>query len=336
MPWQKQIVNKFKFLIIFFILGIPLATSWFYYLAHAAYALPYKPYEFSVEPGSSLKKIAVKLAEEKVIPSAWLFLLLSRITEQETAIKAGDYLLNSDISPLRLLEYLVKGDSQRNEIRFIEGWTFAQIRETLNNHSGIKHDTLHLSEAEIAALLGANQKNLEGLLFPDTYFFMKNSSDLSIIKRSYDKMQNHLQVAWSLKKESLPIKNEYEGLILASIIEKETGKDSDRELIAAVFINRLRLGMKLQTDPTVIYGLGDKFDGNLRKQDLVTDHAYNTYTRLGLPPTPIAMPGLASIQAALNPAENNLLYFVAKGNGESHFSKNLKEHNMAVQKYQKR
>ncbi|MBK7354144.1 MAG: endolytic transglycosylase MltG [Nitrosomonas sp.] len=335
MPWQKQIVNKFRLLIFFFILVILLTASWFYYLAYAKYVLPYKPYEFSVEPGSSLKKIAVKLAEENVIPSAWLFLLLSRITEQETAIKAGDYLLYKDISPLQLLDYLVKGDSQRNEIRFIEGWTFAQIRETLNNHPEIRHDTLYLSEAEIAALLGESQKKLEGMLFPDTYFFMKNSSDLSIIKRSYDKMQNHLKTAWLSKKEPLPIKSEYEGLILASIIEKETGKDSDRELIAAVFINRLRLGMKLQTDPTVIYGLGDKFDGNLRKQDLVTDHAYNTYTRLGLPPTPIAMPGLASIRAVFNPAENNLLYFVAKGNGESHFSKNLKEHNMAVQKYQK-
>lgn len=336
MLWQKQIVKKLKLLIISSILGILLIISWFYYLAHAAYTLPYKPYEFSVESGSSLKKIAVKLAEENVIPSAWLFLLLSKITEQETAIKAGDYSLDGDISPLQLLEYLVKGDSQRNEIRFIEGWTFTQIRETLNKHPEIKHDTLHLGEAEIAVLLGANQKNLEGLLFPDTYFFMRNSSDLSIIKRSYDKMQEHLKAAWSSRKESLPIKSEYEGLILASIIEKETGKDSDRELIAAVFINRLRLGMKLQTDPTVIYGLGDKFDGNLRKQDLVTDHAYNTYTRLGLPPTPIAVPGLASIRAAFNPAEDNLLYFVAKGNGESYFSKNLKEHNMAVQKYQKR
>ncbi len=336
MLWQKQIVNQLKFLIISFIVGILLSASWVYYLAHTKYTLPYKPYEFSVEPGSSLRKIAVKLAEENVIPSVWLFLLLSKITEQEAAIKAGDYMLTADISPFQLLEYLVKGDSLRNEIRFIEGWTFVQIRETLNNHPGIKHDTMHLNEAEIALLLGSKESKLEGLIFPDTYFFMKNSSDISILKRSYEKMQNHLKAAWTSRQASLPINNEYEGLILASIIEKETGKDSDRELVAAVFINRLRLGMRLQTDPTVIYGLGEKFDGNLRKQDLVTDHAYNTYTRFGLPPTPIAMPGLASIRAAFNPAEDNSLYFVAKGNGESYFSKSLKEHNMAVQKYQKR
>jgi UPF0755 protein len=174
------------------------------------------------------------------------------------------------------------------------------------------------------------------LFFPDTYFFAKGSSDVAILKRAYRVMQNHLDAAWAERAAGLPLSDPYQALILASIVEKETGRESDRAMVAAVFVNRLRANMLLQTDPSVIYGLGEKFDGNLRKKDLLADHAYNTYTRPGLPPTPIAMPGLASIRAALNPAKTNSLYFVSKGNGESHFSNNLTEHNQAVFKYQKR
>jgi UPF0755 protein len=206
----------------------------------------------------------------------------------------------------------------------------------LDEHPAIQHETSGLSNAELLKLIGTNESEIEGIFFPDTYFFTKNSSDLTILKRAYHVMQRHLKTEWLSKQKSLPLKNIYEGLILASIIEKETGKDEERTRVAAVFINRLRHNMKLQTDPTVIYGMGDKFDGNLRKIDLQTDHIYNTYTRPGLPPTPIAMPGLASIRAAFNPAMTNELYFVARGDGTSHFSPTLEEHNRAVFKYQKK
>ena len=184
-------------------------------------------------------------------------------------------------------------------------------------------------------LIGASETMAEGLFSPDTYYFVRGNSDVAILKRAYHAMQNNLNTAWTGRATNLPLTDSYQALILASIVEKETGRESDRTNVAGVFINRLRIGMRLQTDPTVIYGLGDKFDGNLRKKDLLTDQEYNTYTRSGLPPTPIALPGMASIQAALNPAKTSSLYFVGKGNGESHFSSNLTDHNRAVSKYQR-
>jgi len=192
-----------------------------------------------------------------------------------------------------------------------------------------------MSDQEILKSIGATETVAEGLFFPDTYYFIRDSSDIEILQRAYQTMQNHLQSSWSSRAESLPLATPYEALILASLIEKETGLESDRTTISGVFINRLRKGMRLQTDPTIIYGLGEQFDGNLRKKDLLADQEYNTYTRAGLPPTPIALPSLASIRAALNPAETDALYFVAKGNGESQFSSNLADHNKAVNKYQK-
>ncbi|AKH37501.1 MULTISPECIES: endolytic transglycosylase MltG [Nitrosomonas] len=331
----KRLSRKLKLLFLSIFIGIIFFIGWFYYLANAATQLPFIPYEFSIESGSNLKDISNQLVADHLLPNAWSFILLSKMLGYESLIKAGEYVLIEDASPLQLLEYLVKGDIRQNEIRFIEGWTFSELRKALDEHPAIRHDTLNLGEQEILQLIGASELKAEGLFFPDTYFFPRNSNDVSILKRAYHTMQNHLKIAWSSRKESLPLKSEYEGLILASIIEKETGKKSDRSMIAGVLINRLRLGMKLQVDPTVIYGIGQDFDGNLRKQDLLTDQEYNTYMRSGLPPSPIAMPGLASIQAAFNPAETDALYFVAKGNGESHFSTNLKDHNRAVHKYQK-
>lgn len=205
----------------------------------------------------------------------------------------------------------------------------------LDVHPALRHESGKLGNPEILRAIGAEESSAEGLFFPDTYFFTRNSSDLVILQRAYQAMQQHLETAWLARQPSLPLKNRYEGLILASIIEKETGTDGERSQIAGVFINRLRHNMRLQTDPTVIYGMGEKFDGNLRKTDLQTDHEYNTYTRSGLPPTPIAIPGLASIRAAFNPAITDELYFVARGDGTSHFSSTLEEHNRAVVKYQK-
>ncbi len=322
--------------LIFLVLLIAtLFSGWLYLHVHSEINLPATPYEFTIAPGSNLKQVSKQLSNAGVLVHDWSFVLLSRYMGNESEIKAGDYTLTEKISQVALLKYLIEGDVKQNEIKFLEGWSFSQVRELLNTHPAIKNDTASLSEHEILQLIGATETAAEGLFFPDTYYFIRDSSDLEILQRAYHTMQNHLQSAWSTRQESLPLKTPYEALILASIVEKETGLESDRAEIAGVFINRLRIGMRLQTDPTVIYGMGDKFDGNLRKKDLQTDQAYNTYTRAGLPPTPIAMPGLSSIQAALNPAETKAIYFVAKGNGESQFSTNLTDHNRAVNKYQR-
>lgn len=311
-------------------------AGWFVYEINKPVRLPVVPYEFSIEPGSSLRSVAKQLADAGVLHDAWSFVLLSRVMGLASSLKAGDYEIGGSTSSLQLLERITKGDVNQSEVRFIEGWTFSQLRQILDEHPAVRHDTTHLSDKEILGLIGAGETPAEGLFFPDTYFFARGSSDTAILRRAYHAMQNHLLSAWAERAADLPLADPYQALILASIVEKETGRESDRTMVAGVFINRLRLGMLLQTDPAVIYGLGKKFDGNLRKKDLLTDQEYNTYMRGGLPPTPIAMPGLASIQAALNPAKTKALYFVAKGNGESHFSDNLADHNRAVSKYQKR
>ena len=319
----------------FLTLTAVLLLGWFVYHIATPVPLPIVPYEFSIKQGSSVKTVAKQLADEGVLRDEWSFVFLSRMIGVATSLKAGDYQLLTSISPLKLLRRITKGDVNQSEIRFIEGWTFAQLRQTLNENSALRHDTANLSDREILKRIEATETAAEGLFFPDTYFFPRGSSDLAILKRAYRAMRNHLDTAWAGRAVNLPLNDNYQALILASIVEKETGKGSDRGKVAAVFINRLRSGMLLQTDPTIIYGLGNKFDGNLRKKDLSTDHEYNTYMRPGLPPTPIALPGLASIEAVLNPAETDALYFVAKGNGDSHFSNNLDDHNRAVMKYQK-
>ncbi len=328
-------MRTLKILILLISVAIPTFAAWFHYHVNADIQLPSTPYKFSIAQGSSLKNISQQLTDAKILSNPWSFILLSRYKGLQSSIRAGDYSLTGNISQVALLDYLVKGDAQQYEIKFIEGWTFPQLRKILYEHPAIQNDTIGLSDEEILQLIGAEETSAEGLFFPDTYYFVKNSSDINILQRAYRTMQNHLQTAWSARMESLPLETPYEALTLASIIEKETGLESDRTEIAGVFINRLRIGMRLQTDPTVIYGLGDQFDGNLRKKHLQTDQAFNTYTRAGLPPTPIAMPGLSSIQAALNPAETKAIYFVAKGNGESQFSTNLDDHNRAVNKYQR-
>ncbi|MBN9127693.1 MAG: endolytic transglycosylase MltG [Nitrosospira sp.] len=325
-----------KRLVFIILIGVILFTAWFAYRINAPVHLPEVPYEFSIQPGSSLTSVARQLTGEGVLPDPWTFVLLSRAMGVAASLKAGDYEISESTSPLELLKRITKGDINQSDIKFIEGWTFAQVRQILDDHPALRHDTARLSQEEILKLIGASQTAAEGLFFPDTYFFPKGSSDVAILKRAYRAMQHRLDAAWTKRSADLPLSDPYQALILASIVEKETGRESDRAMVAGVFVNRLRTGMLLQTDPTVIYGLGKKFDGNLRKKDLLADHAYNTYTRGGLPPTPIAMPGLASIQAALHPAKTDSLYFVSKGNGESHFSSSLAEHNQAVLKYQKR
>ncbi len=335
MPKPIRLLRFLNFLFVTILAGSILFSIWVHHLVTTPVKLPAIPCEFSIEPGSSLHSIAEQLAGTDILPNTWSFLLIAHITGYNASLKAGEYELTENLSPLQLLEYLVQGKTKQHAITFLEGWTFSRLRQALDEHPAVRHDSSGLSELELLHLIEADEPGAEGLFFPDTYFFTRNNSDIAILKRAYQTMQQHLTTAWLSRQESLPLKNQYEGLILASIIEKETGVEDERSQIAGVFINRLKHGMRLQTDPTVIYGMGDKFGGNLRKIDLQTDHSYNTYTRFGLPPTPIAMPGLASIQAAFNPAVTNAFYFVAKGDGTSHFSATLAEHNRAVLKYQK-
>jgi UPF0755 protein len=226
------------------------------------------------------------------------------------------------------------GKATQGSITFIEGKTFKQMRIKLANNNAVRTTIADLSDAEVMRVVGNGKNHAEGLFFPDTFYFDRGTADIVLLKRSYEGMQSKLAAAWANRASGLPYKDSYEALIMASIVEKETGKASERPMIAGVFLNRLRIGMRLQTDPTVIYGMGDKYDGNIRRKDLTTDTIYNTYTRDGLPPTPIAMPGLASIEAALHPEKTKALYFVGKGDGSHQFSNSLVEHNRAVAKYQ--
>jgi UPF0755 protein len=264
-----------------------------------------------------------------------LLAMLARFNKSDTAIKAGSYAVNEGTTPLQLLDKMLKGKVTQGELTLVEGWTFRQWRARMDSHPDLKHELLGMSEALIIERMGLSVASLEGLLFPDTYLFDKQSTDLELLARAHRAMRQKLDIEWVQRAAGLPYKTPEEALVMASIVEKETGRESDRDLVAAVFVNRLRKGMLLQTDPAVIYGLGETFDGNLRRRDLQADTPYNTYTRRGLPPTPIAMPGQASMHAALNPAQSEVLYFVARGDGSSQFSQTLDEHNNAVNRYQR-
>lgn len=305
------------------------------YYATRPLVLPTVPFEFSLKQGTSLKAMARQMQQDGVLSNEWMFVWLARVLGRTTKIKAGNYELETVTSPLGLLDMVTKGRVTQSEFIIIEGSNFIQLRGILNSNSNIRHDTASLTEGEILRQLGASEVKAEGLFFPDTYYFADGASDLSLLKRAYQTMQQRLQENWQSRAPGLPLESPYQALILASIVEKETGQAQDRGMVAAVFINRLRKGMMLQTDPTVIYGLGAKFDGNLRKRDLLADTPYNTYTREGLPPTPIALPGLASLQATLHPASTDALYFVGRGDGSSEFSATLTQHNRAVNQYQK-
>ncbi len=328
----------FKSIKILIVLGLIVSTTLggiFFWQLSSPLELKSEQLDFNIAPGSSMRAAAREIAASGVKLEPWLFIVLGKILRVESSIKAGSYEIARGITALELMNKLTRGDVTQTEIVFIEGWTFRQMRERLNTHPDIRHDTKALSDSEIMRLIGGAQGVAEGQFFPDTYLFAKQSSDVAVFARAYRAMQRHLSREWEARAGGLPYGNPYEALVMASIVEKETGRDQDRPLVAAVFINRLRLGMLLQTDPTVIYGIGEKFDGNLRKRDLLADTPYNTYTRAGLPPTPIAMPGLASLQSALHPAQSQAIYFVARGDGSSQFSRTLDEHNQAVNRYQR-
>lgn len=294
------------------------------------------PKTINVMPGMHLKSLSVMLEHEGVIGNAQVFWLLGRVLGKAGTLKVGVYTLDKPLTPLELYAKIQRGEVSQAMVQFIEGWSWREVRAVLAAQPMLKNDSAGMSDAELLQAIGAEESHPEGLLFPDTYFYAPHSSDIQVLRRAYRLQRDKLMAAWETRAPGLPYRTPYEALIMASIVEKETGAAFERPQIAGVFVNRLRLGMRLQTDPTVIYGLGERFDGNLRKADLQTDTPYNTYTRSGLPPTPIANPSEAAIQAALNPAKTDALYFVSRGDGTHVFSSNLEAHNRAVNRYQRR
>ncbi|GGC02279.1 lipoprotein [Oxalicibacterium flavum] len=291
------------------------------------------PIEFTIQSGSGLKSSMRQIEEAGVPVAPILMMALAQFKGEAARIKAGTYELKHGTTPKRLLEQIVRGEFAQEAVTIIEGWTFRQMRQEIDAHPALKHDTAGLTDAELMAKISPDFKQPEGLFYPDTYLFAKNSSDILVYRQAHRAMMKRLDEQWAKRDPNLPYKTPYQALTMASIVEKETGRREERTLIAGVFVNRLRHGMLLQTDPTVIYGMGDAYEGRIRKRDLQTDTPHNTYTRVGLPPTPIALPGAESLFAALNPAPTEALYFVSRGDGSSHFSQTLDEHNNAVNKY---
>ncbi len=291
--------------------------------------------DLSIEPGTPVRAVAQLVSESGVDVNPTLLYWWFRLSGQARLIRAGSYELEADASPRSLLQKLVRGEEALRAVTLVEGWTFSQVRTALAKAEQLKPESKGLPDYMIMKVLGRPGLHPEGRFFPDTYTYAKGSSDLAVLKRALRAMDRNLESVWRQRSPDAPLKTPEQALILASIVEKETGRPSDRPMIAGVFANRLRIGMMLQTDPTVIYGLGDAFDGNLRKRDLQADTPWNTYTRAGLPPTPIAMPGKPALLAAVRPAVSKALYFVARGDGSSEFSASLEEHNRAVNKYQR-
>ena len=296
--------------------------------------LPAPTYAFDVKSGTTLRAVARELASANVLQNEYGLVLLARLRRADRAIKAGNYEIGEGITLSRLLDKLTQGDVAEAGLTVVEGSTYAELIAALKSNPEIAKSAVELPATDLALRIGIPNAHLEGWFFPETYFFAKGSKDTELLARGYRLMRSRLDGAWARRAEDLPLKEPYEALILASIVEKETGNAADRPLIASVFVNRLRLGMRLQSDPTVVYGLGANFEGSLRKRDLEADSPYNTYTRDGLPPTPIALPGQASIDAVMRPPKTDYLYFVSRGDGTSEFTASLADHNRAVAKFQ--
>lgn len=326
-----------KFLIRLFILLLILVLSLvgfaYWWVFERPVPMQSTLIDYAIEPGSSPRSIANLMHSSGIEIMPDVFVLAARASGRDKLLKAGAYEVKQGDTMWQMLERMANGDMTQVRLTIPEGWTFKQIMAALDASDMVKHDTDGLSEAEIITKLGLQTDSLEGMLYPDTYVFTPGSSDLDILRRSIKIGQQVLDDAWAERDPDLPLKSPYEALILASIIEKETGNGNDRARIAGVFANRLRIDMPLQTDPTVIYGMGDKYQGRIRKKDLSNDTLWNTYTRKGLPPTPIASPGKAAIMAAVNPEKHKYYYFVSRGDGTSEFSENLNLHNRAVRKY---
>ena len=312
--------------------AVSLATSWL----NRPLVLAGETAEFSVEPGTTSREIAEGWVRAGVQTSPFLLYQWFRWSGRARQIRAGSYEIGAGTTPIRLLEKMVRGDETLAVVRFIEGWTFRQIRAELARAEGLRSTIAAMSDSDVMTAIGAPGISPEGRFHPDTYAYSKGSTDVALLKRAYRAMAERLAEAWQERDPATPLQSADEALTLASIVEKETGVAADRGRVAGVLLNRLRIGMPLQTDPTVIYGLGPAFDGNLRKRDLLADGPYNTYTRAGLPPTPISMPGKLALMAAVHPDPTKALYFVSRGDGSSEFSENLADHNRAVNRYQRK
>jgi UPF0755 protein len=323
-----------KLLLSVMLLALGLAAAGFWWL-NQPMDTRQATLDLSIEPGTSPKSIAQAVVDAGAQTSPTLLYAWFRVSGQSRQMRAGSYEIAPGTTPQRLLNMLVRGEESLRTVTIVEGWNWRQVRQALAKAESLKPDSRVLSDDALMAQLGRPGVAPEGRFYPDTYAYAKGSSDLAVLQRAMKAMDKHVQQAWALRQPDASLKSPEEALILASIVEKETGKGSDRPLISGVFNNRLRIGMRLQTDPTVIYGLGEAFDGNLRRVHLSTDTPWNTYTRAGLPPTPIAMPGKSALMAAVQPAKTAAVYFVAKGDGSSHFSASLDEHNRAVNRYQR-
>ncbi|MEN8260931.1 MAG: endolytic transglycosylase MltG [Pseudomonadota bacterium] len=321
------------------ILMASFSVGWLWMLFESAVDTPLikdRPAYVDVKKGDSFGRITNMLVEKGILTKPLWFKFLAYKDGLSGRLKAGEYELPVGITARQILALIVSGRARQHAVTFVEGWNFKQIMDIISRQPALKHNLAGKTHAEVMAMIGAQESHPEGLFFPDTYFFTKGTKDVELLKRAYAKMQTVLGKAWSERADGLPLDSPYQALILASIVEKETGQDDERPIIAGVFIRRLRKGMLLQTDPTVIYGLGDSFDGDIRFADLHADTPYNTYVKPGLPPTPIAMPSAASVRAVLHPAEGSSLYFVGKGDGTHVFSTTLKDHNMAVDLFQRK
>ncbi len=327
----KRLLGALLVLLLLAGVGAGAAAWWL----HRPLPLAAPTVELSIEAGSTPREIANGWVEAGVLTSPFLLYEWFRWSGQARRIRAGSYAIETGATPRQLLQRMVQGDELLESVRLIEGWTLRQWRAALAKAPHLKPTTAQMSDAELMAALDRAGEPAEGRFFPDTYVYSRGVSDLMVLRRALRAMDIRLTTAWAERDGNTPLKSMEEALVLASIVEKETGIAADRGKVAGVFVNRLRIGMPLQTDPTVIYGLGEAFDGNLRKRDLLADTPYNTYTRGGLPPTPIAMPGMASLRAAVRPEATRALYFVARGDGSSVFSENLADHNRAVNQYQR-
>lgn len=328
---MKRIKALLSGLLLVLIAGAALGVWW----VQRPLPLRGERVEVSIEPGTSTREIARQWVQAGVDVPPWLLYEWFRWSGKARRIQAGSYEIETGASAYSLLERMVRGDQILQTLRLIEGWNFRQVREALAKAPHLRHTVDAMSDAQLAVELGLDAPTVEGWLFPDTYAYSPGVSDVTVLRRAAEAMQVALAQAWAQRDPNSPLKSPGELLTLASVVEKETGKPEDRPMVAAVFNNRLRIGMPLQSDPTVIYGMGERFDGNLRRDDLTTDTPWNTYVRRGLPPTPIALPGRQALMAAARPAPSQALYFVAKGDGSSAFSNNLTDHNRAVNQYQK-
>ena len=325
-------IRRLAALLLLLMVAGAAAYAW---VARRPLPLPEQPYGFTVRSGESLRAVARDLTAAGVLPADWTLVALARLKRVDRTIKAGNYELPAGTTLAGLLAKLTQGDVTQTSFTIVEGWSWRELREALLKEPDVAKTVLDRPDAEVMRAIGAGDTGPEGSFFPDTYFFAAGASDASLLKRAHSEMRRRLESAWANRAPDVPLKSPYEALVLASIVEKETGHAADRPLIASVLENRLQHGMRLQADPTVIYGIGERFDGNLTRRDLDSDTAYNTYQRDGLPPTPIALPGQASLDAVLHPPSTPYLYFVSRGDGSSEFSASLADHNRAVARYQR-